>query len=529
MSDLLSIGASGVRAYQSALNVIGENISNASTTGYVRRDATLREVAGTSGGVLQINAPIGHGVIATGVTRSWDQFRAAEVRTATAESQRSQAGIVWLQQIESSLTNGGLAGAMTAYFNAAQGIAADPTGIAPRQTMIDAGSALVGAFNRTASSLAATADDLEATARNSVDQLNGLLGSLATANAGIGRAAPGSNAQAQLFDQRDRLLDQISALVSINVTTDARGAATVSLNQPGGPVLVDNVQARTVSMASNSDGTIAYTLNQSGGPQAIAPKGGTLAGLADAALRVADARQTIDAIATDFADRTGQVQLGGVDLDGNDGTALFVTTGGAAGLAMTTDNPRAIAAAARWATSGAAGNGGNAAISITGGPASGAYTVTVAGGTLTLTDPVTGTAIASAAYTPGTAVALGGMSVTVTGTPADGDSFAVARNPANSRDNANLANLAALRASAGFETAIAGLTSANASALASRKAVAAAQGAILDGAVAARDSVSGVNLDNEAVELMRFQQAYAASSRIIQVARDTFQTILDIR
>ena len=45
----------------------------------------------------------------------------------------------------------------------------------------------------------------------------------------------------------------------------------------------------------------------------------------------------------------------------------------------------------------------------------------------------------------------------------------------------------------------------------------------------ARDAVGGVNLDNEAVDLMRFQQAYSASSRVIQVARDTFQSILEIR
>ena len=69
----------------------------------------------------------------------------------------------------------------------------------------------------------------------------------------------------------------------------------------------------------------------------------------------------------------------------------------------------------------------------------------------------------------------------------------------------------------------------NATTLASRKQVADAQSAIRDGAVAARDAISGVNLDSEAVDLLRFQQAYSASSRIIQVARDTLQTILDIR
>jgi flagellar hook-associated protein 1 FlgK len=47
--------------------------------------------------------------------------------------------------------------------------------------------------------------------------------------------------------------------------------------------------------------------------------------------------------------------------------------------------------------------------------------------------------------------------------------------------------------------------------------------------MSALTSTTGVNLDSEAVELMRYQQAYQASSRVIQIARDTLQTILDIR
>jgi len=97
------------------------------------------------------------------------------------------------------------------------------------------------------------------------------------------------------------------------------------------------------------------------------------------------------------------------------------------------------------------------------------------------------------------------------------------------RDNTNLAALAALRTSGGYENRIVDMTTANAATLSQRKAVAAAQDTIHSNAVAARDSAAGVNLDSEAVDLMRFQQAYAATSRVIQVARETMQTILDIR
>jgi flagellar hook-associated protein 1 FlgK len=71
------------------------------------------------------------------------------------------------------------------------------------------------------------------------------------------------------------------------------------------------------------------------------------------------------------------------------------------------------------------------------------------------------------------------------------------------------------------------MVSSNASALSAKRQVADAQNAILEGATSARDAVTGVNLDQEAVDLMRFQQAYQASSRIIQVSRDIFQSILD--
>ena len=47
--------------------------------------------------------------------------------------------------------------------------------------------------------------------------------------------------------------------------------------------------------------------------------------------------------------------------------------------------------------------------------------------------------------------------------------------------------------------------------------------------MAARDAVTGVDLDEEAVNLIRFQQAFQASSRVIQVARDILQTVIDIR
>uniref|UniRef100_UPI00266F07FA flagellar basal body rod C-terminal domain-containing protein n=1 Tax=Sphingomonas bacterium TaxID=1895847 RepID=UPI00266F07FA len=131
---------------------------------------------------------------------------------------------------------------------------------------------------------------------------------------------------------------------------------------------------------------------------------------------------------------------------------------------------------------------------------------------------------------PGAAMFAAGATPTdLTVTLADGRGIAAAAAGGGTRDAANLRVLSDMRGAHGWQTGVTSLTTGNAAALEQRKLVGDAQTAIRDGAVASRDAVSGVDLDQEAVELLRFQQAYTASSRVIQVARETMQSILDIR
>jgi flagellar hook-associated protein 1 FlgK len=111
----------------------------------------------------------------------------------------------------------------------------------------------------------------------------------------------------------------------------------------------------------------------------------------------------------------------------------------------------------------------------------------------------------------------------------DGAQIAASTPGAGKQGNGNLAMLAAVRKSGGFEDRLTTLQSATGAAIAAKRNVIDAQGSIHENAVAARDSVSGVNLDEEAVNLLKFQQAYQASARVIQVARETLDTIFQIR
>lgn len=96
------------------------------------------------------------------------------------------------------------------------------------------------------------------------------------------------------------------------------------------------------------------------------------------------------------------------------------------------------------------------------------------------------------------------------------------------RGNGNITRLTELRSTAGWEAMFDDMTTENAALLKTRRAVVEAQSAIHSSAVGARDEMTGVDLDEEAVNLIRFQQAYQASSRVIQVAREVLQTMFDI-
>lgn len=137
------------------------------------------------------------------------------------------------------------------------------------------------------------------------------------------------------------------------------------------------------------------------------------------------------------------------------------------------------------------------------------------------------------AFTPGQRISANGWSVTLDGVPAAGDQFTIARTGPGSGDNGNaghLANIDDARVISGgtmsLNGAVGGLTTMVGSAARQSEYAADAQQVIHDDAQAARDAVAGVNLDEEAANMLRLQQAYQAAAQIISTADTMFQSIL---
>ncbi|ALS66325.1 flagellar hook-associated protein FlgK [Pandoraea apista] len=136
----------------------------------------------------------------------------------------------------------------------------------------------------------------------------------------------------------------------------------------------------------------------------------------------------------------------------------------------------------------------------------------------------------------GAKITMNGMTVNLSGTPNDGDKFTIAPNTSGAvTDNRNGLALSALQndktqvgGSQSYATAYANLVSFVGSTTNTYKATSAAQATLLQQAQTAQQSNSGVNLDEEAANLIKYQQLYQANSKVIQTASSLFDTILQM-
>jgi flagellar hook-associated protein 1 FlgK len=226
------------------------------------------------------------------------------------------------------------------------------------------------------------------------------------------------------------------------------------------------------------------------------------------------------------------------------------TANGARDIALATNDPAKIAAAAPIRGTTASANTGTAKISsgtVNAPPPpnvnlqapvtitfTGAATFTVAGAV---------PAVGAQAYVSGQSISYNGWTVQITGTPAIGDVFNVVSNTNAVGDNRNILLMSSMQTSnllGGDSTTAAGVGTTNfqgaygqlvgdVGAKTSELSVTSlAQTNMATQTVAAQQAVSGVNLDEEAANLMRYQKEYQAAAKAMQIASTLFDSILAI-
>lgn len=156
--------------------------------------------------------------------------------------------------------------------------------------------------------------------------------------------------------------------------------------------------------------------------------------------------------------------------------------------------------------------------------------------TYTLTDVNSGTVIGTRNYALGDTIELNGWTAVLQNTPTAGDSFIVSRNNSARGDNQNILSMIELQTDrdvfqgrGNFSEVYADMINDLGSVVVQTQVSRDAQQVLVDEAKETRDSVSAVSLDEEAANLLRFQQAYQASAQIIQAANRLFDVIIGIR
>jgi flagellar hook-associated protein FlgK len=156
--------------------------------------------------------------------------------------------------------------------------------------------------------------------------------------------------------------------------------------------------------------------------------------------------------------------------------------------------------------------------------------------TYTITDETTQTSIATRSYSSGDTIELNGWKAVLENTPVQGDRFTISLNTAARGDNRNMHVMTALQTDravfqgrGNFSEVYSDLINELGSVVVQSSISRDAQQVLTDEAKQARDSVSAVSLDEEAADLLRFQQAYQASAQVIQAANKLFDSILALR
>ncbi len=231
------------------------------------------------------------------------------------------------------------------------------------------------------------------------------------------------------------------------------------------------------------------------------------------------------------------------------------TAAGAGKLSVLIKDGQQLAAAAPFRTAALPTNAGTATItpgSVTEGfvPANIASPVTISyastgnqlsfspGVAVTVTANGTTTSYAAGAPVPYVADAtysFGNMQFSLTGAPANGDQFRVSANTGGIGDSRNATLIGALQSamtiangSMNYQGAYASLVSEVGNKSRELQVTSAAAGTFYTQAVAAQQSESGVNLDEEAANMLRYQQAYQAAGKLMQTASELFNILLQL-
>ncbi len=548
-------------ASQTAIEVTGQNVANVANPDYNRQEVVLQ----AQYPVNQGNHFIGTAVTIAGVNRRFDQFLFNQQLDAQFNQQKYTAREAIMGRVEvvmNEAQGSGIGNAMSNFFQGFYNLATNPSGATERQDVVQKGISLASKISFVAAGLQQTRRDIDLKITGAVPEVNRITGEIAAINKVIHETESNGAKANDYRDRREGLIKQLGNFMDINYAEDNSGEVNVFM-KTGRPLVVGQNSFTLSSQQNPSDPSTSSVFWQDSAGNKANITADIQAGQLGAWTTLRDTDLVkfmiqLDTLTASIVKDINRIHSGSYGLDGSTGQNFFngLTPGGRAsnlntgtgtlqtGSILNADNVNLDHY--RITFNGA---GGYSVTNVDKGTASGTYTFT-AGSPLTFFQDR-------------------GYSIAITGAPAAGDSFDISaaynaaslmgvsqavQNDLNKvaagqsnrwGDGIAAEQMASLQyaktiggqwttagATSGvytytdyFGATVGGVGSASAEATNGRKL----SEAVVSQLSNLRDQASGVALDEEMVNLIKFQHAYGAAAKTITTVDEMLQTLLNIK
>ena len=546
----LNIGQSALAAAQMGLDTTAHNIANAATPGYSRQVV----VQGASIPQNLGEGFRGQGVDIASVKRIYNDFLATQARSAQTAKSSYDSYYMQVRQVDNLLADpdAGLSPVLQGFFSSVQELSSNPASIPARQAVLSSAEGVPSRLKSMASRLDEIGQGVNSQITSSVGVINTYAQELAKLNDIISKLQSSTGQSPNdLLDQRDQLILDLNKEIKASVVKQGDGKYNVFVGS-GQPLVVGgNTYSMAVRPSAFNPAKFEVGYQGADGVVAIddaSLSGGSLGGLlAFRSQSLEPAQNALGRIGIALASTFNSQHNLGLDINGNPGSDFFVVPSPVVNSNTANTGDAEIAASISDAN---ALTTSDYQLRYDDDGASQTYSLT------RLSDKQV-TTYTKAVFEAGPQTVDGVTFSLATGAVAAGDSFlirptikgaadfavaitdpakiAAADTDGGAGNNRNALVLGTLQtantmnnSTATFQGAYSHLVSSVGNKTRELEVAGSAAGKILTEVSQSIQSESGVNLDEEAANLLRYQQSYQAAAKVMQIANEMFQLLLSL-
>jgi|AntRauTorckE6833_2_1112554.scaffolds.fasta_scaffold00428_13 flagellar hook-associated protein 1 FlgK len=326
MFDGIHIGLSSLQTQKKSIETTGHNIANANNENYSRQRTI--QTAKQPNLVPGSDFMMGSGVKVEDIQRIQDQFINQQVREESQESgywNQIQQGMERIEYIFNEPSDSGLQSAFESFWNSLQDLNSNPNDTATRAAVKNQGLVLAKSFRNINEQMMDYKRALNNDVEKTVSEINSITDRISRYNKQITTALASNNTPNDLLDKREALYNELNELISVKGSVDKVGNLNITVD---GKKLVSKFDTNELKISANGtyEDNIAIDIN--GTEIGVEPDSGEIKGIMDVRdNEIPSYLETLDQIAYNFADEFNEKHRSGFDLDGNTGQNFFTDLG----------------------------------------------------------------------------------------------------------------------------------------------------------------------------------------------------------